>query len=214
MQGFFDIKLRESGDLRDEDFTEAIRDGSIGELLKGLSVARRIQKQNQLFDNFAAYCFNRCMSGPDIANPYDLGGNRAALGILSMCTVATDPTNYQETASTDSRGIHLTNDRVNSTDGSKRFAYDDIEPAVVYTLSGGREWIEVRDRFLYLPSQVDGVDIHSISINFHEDANSHNTGYLGERWKGRLGRVLLPTPINKTAAQVLEIEYRLRMMSL
>lgn len=214
MQGFFDIKLKESGNLRDEDFRAAIRDRSIGQLLEGLVTVQHIQKQNQIFDNFVSYCFDIAMSGPDIADPYDLGANRAALGILAMCTVDTEPTDYQENATWDSQTIHRTSAAVNNTDSGKRFAYDDIEPAVAYKLSGDREQIEVRDRFLYLPSQVTGVDIYSISINFHEDANYNSTGYNTERWKGRLGRILLPAPINKSTSQVLEVEYRLRLMSI
>ena len=64
MEGRFEIQKLTSGDLTDEDFRRAYREGRIEALLKQLPVTARVRGHNRVFDNMAGYLLYWLFSMP------------------------------------------------------------------------------------------------------------------------------------------------------
>ena len=215
MHGTFELTHLEAGKLRDEDFRAAARAGGLEDLLRGLPKLARVRRENLVFDNFAAFLFSQLMSGGDVSDPYDLGGTAsAALSCINLMSTSSEPT-YQEATNEYGGGvtIYALSETVGS--GAKRFVEDVIETPSIRTDPGGREAVECRSRWLFLPSQGVSSNIRSIGVFFSADGDA--TGdYIS---RGRMARVRLKDAagrqiiINKTASQVLLIEYTFRLVS-
>lgn len=206
--------LLEAGPYGDADFTRAIKEGRADELLAKLDPVLRLEQRNLNFDNFAPYSFSKNFSGagnPD--SPYEstAGGTPGWLGFICLTTHDTEPT-YQEQSSEDYYGyIYNVSGTVQGAAGTaKRFEEDQIEQWTIWCEADGREQINFRNRFLFLPSHAISSSIKSLSIYFQSQAD----GYPGDyRNKGRSARIRFkdsggnPITIAKTTNQVFLVEY-------
>jgi hypothetical protein len=214
MQGTFELTHRDARGLRDADFRAALRRGEADALLRGLPLLGGYRARNLVFDNFAAFLFSQLMGGPDVTDPFDLGGTAAAaLGIVTLMTTASEPT-YEELATGYYETMYTQAETAGG--GGKRFVEDVIETTRIAVAGDGRESVECRSRWLFLPSEGVSSDIRSVGIHFAADADSV-AGYVSRaricrvRIKDAAGRAVI---INKTASQVLLIEYTLKLVTI
>lgn len=216
MQGYFDVQTKDLGGLRNEDllamltpegkFTPELR-----KLLDDLPTAQHAFGKNLVSDNFASSTFKYCFSGPDISNPYNQGN-----GILATILIMNTDS---EPGYTDATNEYTTYNGLSGGQGSnpgKRFIADDVEAHLIVTDSGGRESILFRSRWMYLAAEAVSNDIRSLGV--YHCRYGGDSGSSIER--GRIARIRLkdsggsPIIINKTASQVLLIEYRFTLVSI
>lgn len=216
MQGYFDVKTKDLGGLSDDDLLAMMSpEGKVtpelAKLLDGLPTVQHAQGKNLVSDNFASSSFKYCFSGGTIDNPYNQGNGILAT-ILIMNTDSepayTDATNQYTT-------MHGLTGGVGSLPG-KRFIEDDVEAHLIVTDSGGRESILFRSRWMYLAAEAVSNDIRSLGV-YHCRYGGSSTSSIE---RGRIARIRLkdsggnPIIINKTASQVLLIEYRFTLVSI
>lgn len=227
MQGRFDVTLFDAAGKDDAFFEQAIREGTIDEVLNGLKVEQKAQCSNRIFDNAAGYLLNRLFSLGNDAWPYyiNTSGSEALLSFIALTRTSDDTTNYQEDWGKDNSGSDNQSlgdgngsppDGV-STTGGKRFEEDQVTGWTIWS-DAEREAIHFRNRFLYTTSQGNASDIRSIGIFYHHDADKSDIDYADE--VGRIGRVRLkdaagaPITINKTSSNVLLVEYTFTLVSM
>ena len=216
MQGYFDVQTKDLGGLRDNDLLAMMSpDGKVtpelARLVDGLPTVQHARGKNLVSDNFAGATFKYVFSGGSINDPYNQG-NGILASILIMNTDSepgyTDQTDQYTT-------IHGLSGNVGSLPG-KRFIEDDVEAHLIITDSGGRESILFRSRWLYLAAEAVSNDIRSLGV-YH---CRYGGASLSSIERGRIARIRLkdsggsPIIINKTASQVLLIEYRFTLVSI
>lgn len=218
IEGRFNVSLMGARGLRDEDFWEAKRDGTIMRLLEKLPVEQRCPNvKNRIMDNMAGFLLQRIFTIGNCGWPYYIGdyGPEAALACINLTTHDSEPT-YTETWGEHDGSVTINNDSGAATNGAKRFEEDEVTPWEIWAATDGRDAIFFRNRMLYLPSEGVSSDIRSIGIYFCSDGDSIG-GYY--RALGRIGRVRLkdsggnPIILNKTASQVLLVEYTFALVS-
>ena len=212
MHGTFELTQLDARGLRDADFRAAARRGRTGDLLRDLPVVGRYEGRNLVFDMIPSFLFNRLMSGPAAKGPMIYESGSAALSAMSLLTTSAEPT-YEEY--TWEYGETLYTLQEHAGGGGKRFIEDVIETTLIQSNQAGREAVDCRSRWLFLPSEGVSSNIRSIGIYFARDGDY--TGGNSER--GRVARVRIkdaagrPVIINKTSSQVLLIEYTFRLVS-
>lgn len=218
MEGLFNIAVLDAKGFTDEDFRVMRREGRLQEQLQRLPVVQQAQTKNRIFDNMAGYLLDRVFSLPACASYYSSEdyGPSAALSFIVPLTTDAATSDYVEDWTAQDRYPRAVDDIVVAADASvKRFIEDEITANVIW-VDADREAIHFRTRWLYLPSEIVSSNIRSIGIFFQSDGNNVGGGY---REVGRLGRVRLknsggvPVVLNKTAAQVLLIEYTFTLVS-
>lgn len=219
-EGRFDVSLLNARGLKDEDFWEAQRDGNISALLDKLPVDLHCPAvKNRIMDNMAGFFLNKLFSLGNCAWPYyyETYGVGTALNGICLLTTDSEPTYTEDWGERDpSTHISRMIDTANSTLGAKRFDQDQVSPWEVWADTTGRDAVYFRNRVLYTPSQGISSDIRSVGIAFNDEGTSYG-GY--NRAIAKIGRVRLkdaggnPIIINKTASQVLLIEYTFALVS-
>lgn len=220
MKGRFNLSLKDSGGYKDEDFISAQSNGEILPFLDSLETKQNIEADNLVFDHVAEFFFVNMMSGPAVSFPYGIGGTgNGYLGTLVLSTYDTDPTYTEtETYGVFSRTGHNVGSSANGSTAGKRFIEDDIIDPDIIIDSNGREACLVRSKFLYLPSEGVSNDIRSLAIWFDTNADLAPTDSSRE-W-GISARIRLkdsggnPIIINKTASEVLLVEYTFTLVSI
>jgi hypothetical protein len=102
---------------------------------------------------------------------------------------------------------------VNTGNAGKRFVAHDME-VLVDVEPNGREGIFMRERWLYLPSQVVSNEIRCVGVFWCENITDGNDE------RGRIGRVRMkdaggnPVTLNKSSSQTLLIQYTFTLVSL
>jgi len=217
MRGHFDLALMDACGLKDEDFEKARQDGTIEELLAGLPVKRKVRTDNLVHDNFAAYCFNRNMSGPDITDPFDFvgAGDWSALGFMSLQTTDDEPgytdLDYDQSIGIQSAGAPA----AAASTGAKRFVDDAILAPEIVVDPNGREAVISTHKFLWTPLQGVSSNIRSPTVFFDE----RNSDTVGACRRASIARVRLkdsagnPTILTKNSNEVLLVEYTFTLVS-
>ena len=213
MRGHFDVTLLDSGGYSDEQFKRAIEEKRIDQLLAVLKVEQKLSRRNLIMDNVAGMVFQYSFSGPAIVADYGSYGDNW-LNNISLLTKDEDPT-YTE----DNQwygGAENGGDNIGASGSTKRFVVDTVDPHQLAVLSGGREGIYFRSRWLFLPAQGVSNNIRSIGICWCRYASNLTTSID----RGRIGRVRLKDDqgrnviLNKTSRQVLLVEYELTLFTI
>lgn len=215
MSGFATARVFDAPGLSDDYWKQVIAEKRVSEALEDLPVAQKAQGKNLVNHAFAAYSFIQSFTGPDILDPYDFssGSGRAALAFVTLQTIDSEPT-YTETT-LESVPIQSIGSMAGST-ASKRFILDDIEDELIRKPIDGRNAVEFRSRWLWLPSQAVSSDIRSFTVYFRQDGV--DTGAFISN--GRIARIRLkdsggsPVILTKTSSQVLLIEYLFTLVSI
>lgn len=220
MQGRFDVTLLDAAGKDDAFFQEAIRAQKINSVLKGLEPRVKCHGvQNRIFDNMAGYVLNKLFSLGNCAYPYydTSNGPQAALAFICLMSTDSDTSSYTEDWTHGDIAAYAVTDSVGNT-AAKRFEEDQIAPWEIWSGLDGRDSVHFRNRWLYTPGQATSSTIKSVGIFFRSDADDLSNYY--RRRTGRLGRVRLkddagyPITLNKTAEQVLLIEYTFVLASI
>lgn len=216
MKGHFDVTLLDSGGYSDEQFRRAIDGGRIDQLLAVLKVEQKLSQQNLVNDGAASFCLDHCFSGPQALSPYYLNSRGMLNNVLLMTTDA-DPT-YGETTNqfTEAYSVTGTIGGGSSNVAAKRFVADTVDQHQLAVMSGGREGIFFRSRWLWLPYEGVSNDIRSLGVYYSR--SSSNIGSSTDR--GRIARVRLKDDqgrnviLNKTSRQVLLVEYEFSLFTI
>jgi len=212
MHGTFELTQLDARGLRDEDFRAAARRGRAEDLLRGLPPLGRFRARNLVFDMIPSFLFNRLMGGPAAKGPLIYESGSAALHAMVLLSTDSEPT-YEESTWEYTQTLYTLPEEVGS--GAKRFIEDVIETTLIQADQTGREHISCRSRWLFLPSEGVSSNIRSVGIYFCRDGD--NTA--GNLERGRVARIRIkdaagrPVIINKTASQVLLIEYTFRLVT-
>lgn len=215
MSGFATAKVFDAPGLSDGYWKQLIAERKVLEALEDLPVAQEAGGKNLVFDNFAAYSYVQSFGGGDITDPYDFstGSGRAALAFVTLQTLDAEPTYTESTY----EAVPIQSiGSMAGTNASKRFINDDIEDELIRKPVDGRNAVEFRSRWLWLPSQAVSSDIRSFTVYFRE--NGPDTGAFHAN--GRMARIRLkdsggsPVILSKTSSQVLLIEYLFTLVSI
>lgn len=211
MQGHFDVTLLDSGGYSDKQFQRAIDEGRIDQLLKVLKVEQKLSRNNLMFDHVAVCVLDHCFSGPNA--PHDMYYSPNWLNNIMLLTVDSDPT-YTETNAEYTYPNSMSG--AASSNSAKRFITDQIDTHQLAVLSGGREGIYFRSRWLYLPSQAVSNNIRSLGAywcRYDDNLSSsiQRTRISRVRLKDDQGRNVI---LNKTSRQVLLVEYEVTLFSI
>lgn len=212
MRGHFEVELRNSGKLRDEDFLLTPR-GELNSLLSSLDVVKRVEGWNQCNDMLCASLFKGVMSGANIDYPFNnfVIGN-SAIGNINVEDRDPEIT-YTEwvQASTD---IHNIGYPVGTGNSGKRFIEDDIVSHAIEAYQNSREEVWFRSRWLYLPSQIVCGNIKSIGYFFAYDGDQSSSTSRGTYGRFRLKDSNgTPITISKSSSQVLLVQMKLILVT-
>jgi hypothetical protein len=216
MNGLFNISILDAGNLSDNDFLIAKKNGCLKDLISGLNLENSVCVKNRIFDNLAGRLLDKLFSLSNCAWPYyyEDGSNRtAALGFICMLTTDNEPT-YTEDSTGSSWNIHNVSGSANSSSGGKRFISDQLFSYSIW-VDSDREEVIFKNSFLYLPTQCVSDNIKSIGIYYRYDATNSTSGM----YTGRLGRVKIkdgsgiPQTLSKTINQVMFVEYTFSLVS-
>jgi hypothetical protein len=225
MNGFFKIRLLNSGDLKDSDFISAQKNGTLKELVSGLELETQLDCSNRIFDGKAAFLLQQVFNiGPSrfswtwITQGVDA---YSTLAFICLLTTDSDTDSYTENLIDEGgRNINDTSETVNGDDvngGAKRFIVDQMYDFSIEAFNT-REEVIFKNAWMYLPSQGISSNIRSLGIY----GLSGQTGSMNPSWQApieRVGRVRLkdengiPVTITKTEHQVLFIEYQFRLLN-
>ena len=159
------------------------------------------------------------MFGATVSTPYQ-NSNAAPFGFILLLTTDAEPGYTDQTDQFEQPSEFGESMDTNQTAGaSKRFYYDDVEDHLVRSLQSvdGREGIEFRSRFLYLPFQADsGNPIRSVGVYLRV---SPEVTLTSAQTGGRIARTRLkdsggtPITITKSASQVLLVEWKFTLLN-
>lgn len=211
MQGRFDIYLQDARGLTDEDFIQARREGRLKSLLKGLPVDEEVHCDNQVMHMYPIAIWREAMNHgfPSGAYPMERG---AGIPFYSICILS----DTSEPAYTDwfSGYWDLNNMSYNvGNSPGKRFVAHD-EELLVDVGADSRESVFLRERWLYLPSQVVSNQIRSVGVYWCENITD------GSDERGMVARVRMknaggqPITLNKSSSQTLLIQYTFTLVAL
>lgn len=213
MRGHFDVTLLDSGGYSDGQFERAIAEKRVDQLLSVLKVERKLSRRNLIMDNVAGMILDHTFSGPQMAGDYGSYGDNW-LNNISLLTKDEDPT-YTEDNQWYSNAYNGGNN-IGASGSAKRFVADTIDQHQLAVLSGGREGIFFRSRWLFLPAQGVSNNIRSIGICWSRYGSNLDSSIN----RGRIGRVRLKDDqgrnviLNKTSRQVLLVEYELTLFTI
>lgn len=215
MRGVFDLKLRNAGGLKDEDFEVAKGEGRIGEVLSGLQIDRHLTNQNVIM-HYVPPCMFKNVFGHGIPDgPHYTRYNNHWCGNVVLMTTDDEPEygdsyDYYGAITSHPDNVGSSTAYGNSDDGGVEANIYDKNP-------DGKEEIYQRWRFLWLPTQGNNNNTRSLGLVGAED-QPHTTS---NRWRYLSGRVRLKDPdtglpvvIIKNINQVLVIEYTIYWVSL
>lgn len=221
-KGHFDLQLKDCQGFTDADFDQAVEEGRIDDLLKGLPLEERLRTDNMIFSWMAAHLFQRLFSGGDVTDPWDYGDSSTAyFAFILLMTTDSEPSyteqwwrwnSYAEQYMAEQAGT------VEASTAAKRFEEDQISDWVIWQDSDGREAVHFRNRWLYTPSQANSSTIRSLGIYAHTDGDDTYRDYY--HFMARSGRVRLkdtggnPVTLSKNSNQVLLVEYTITMVSM
>ena len=212
MQGHFDIYLQDAQGLKDEDFILARQEGRLNSLLKELPVDEEVHCGNQVTHMYPIAIWREAMNHgfPSGAYPMERGAGVPFYNI----TILSDTS---EPAYTDWWGgyntLHNQPYSVNTGNAGKRFVAHD-EELLVDVGADGRESVFLRERWLYLPSQVVSNEIRSVGVYWCEnitDGNDERGLVARVRMKNAGGQ---PITLNKSSSQTLLIQYTFTLVAL
>lgn len=224
IHGHFDVRTFETPGLTEEGLSDLIGPredrgpGAIDKLLDQWTPVQRSVGKNLIMDSFAAivnyWMFQASLSKLDITDPLDFNGAGGMSPWSSIIweTTDTEPT-YQEFASIFA-DINSTSGTVGGGSPGKRFISDDVEDHLISSDPDGREAINFRSRWLWLPGDFNSNNIRSIAAWFCQDG-----GQTYGTWRARVSRIRLkdsagnPIIINKTANQSLFAEYNVTLIT-
>jgi hypothetical protein len=216
MQGQFELTVLDAEGYCDEDFKTLQSKGKVMDLVQRLPVAQQVKTKNRVFDNMAAYLLDKLFSCPNSPEPYYRDAGKAALAFIAPLTTDGATSDYEEHVPHTYTYARNAVDIVVVADATvKRFVEDQITGFVVWT-DATREAVHFRNRWLYLPTEAVSSNIRSIGIFFSDNGDNKTSNY---RYHSRLGRVRLtnsggvPIVLNKSASQVLLIEYTFSLVS-
>lgn len=210
--GRFDIYVQDAGDLKDEDFVQAEKEGRLNQLLDEMPVAQEAHGENTLTHMIVVAYFRKLFTGfPNAAYPME----RANTSIFHHITVLnwSDEPYFNYWMSYNGY-IHNPSGNVNSSNAGKRFVAHDIE-LLCDTDPSGREAVFMRERWLYLPSQVVSNSIRSIGVYWSEyinDTGNEDRGMVA--WVRMKDAGGMPLTLNKSSSQTLLIQYTVTWVAL
>jgi hypothetical protein len=216
--GRWDCKLFDSGRLTDRDFEHAIRERVIVDLLGDLPLVQKCHGKNLVGDQFPPFSFYNHMSGAG-GGEWEVDGGTflAYMALMNLDTEVSYTEGQNGSYWHASGNVRLDYSYRTPTDGTgmKRFEEDQIEQWTIWSDAGGREAINFRNRWLFLPTQAVASDIKSIGIFYSDNPTS-----FGDAFEyASIGRIRLkdsggnPITINKTSHQVFLVEYTFRLVS-
>lgn len=223
MQGRFVIDKFDARGLGDEDFNRAIKDGSLNGLLGDLPHLQKCGGSNRIYDRMASYLFMHLFQSPNGQYPeYDNvdGSRNSMLAAIVLSTEDRDPSYTYERHYNNSysyRDIQTWPYNVGHSP-AKRFEEDQIEPWTVWTDSDGREAVNFRNKFLWLPTEAYNSTIRSICIVGLEDADTLYQDYGW--WRVETGFIRLKdvdgnkVVLSKSSNEVLLVEYTFTLVSM
>lgn len=215
----YDFELYETGQLPDQIFIDAGKQGELSKLLAKYPKKGKWQHKNMMFDHAVANIFSRLFGGGAGPTGWTMGDAGAILAFMNMAGsgFSSEPT-YQDatTGAWGDTNISGVSYSVDATYGSKRFIEDQIETYQCAKDPNGREAIFFRNRWLWLPSQAVG-SIYSAAVWGADDGDGTTTGWYVQH--GCTARIRLkdvsgnPIIINKLSTQALLIDYMLTLYS-
>lgn len=212
MQGHFDVFVKESGGLCDEDFIAAQREGRLSELLRSLPTSKKVSTDNLVFHDFAIMAMRQTMQHgfPNGAANMDRVAG-CPLHHITVLNNASEPSYTEWYAYYGT--IHNPSYSVNTGNAGKRFVGYSID-LIVDKDPTGREAIFHRSRWLYLPSQIVSNEIRSIGVYWGEyinDGNEDKQSTARVRLKDSGGN---PITLTKSSSQTLLVQYTFSLVSL
>lgn len=213
MRGHFEVELKNSGTLRDEDFFSTPHD-ELNSLLNSLHTVKRVEGCNQCNDMLAASLLCKVMNGPSIEDPYNTW-NIGSGGLASINIEDRDPELiYTEWVYCGGCNIHEIGYPVGTGNSGKRFVEDDISNHTIEAYQNNREELWFRSRWLYLPSQIVTNNIKSIGYFYcyyaDRTTNYYRATYGRFRLKNENG---IPITITKSSDQVLLVQMKLKFVT-
>lgn len=212
MRGHFELELKNSGTLRDEDFISIPRE-EMNSLLNSLRTVQRVKGWNQCNDMLAGSLLDTVMSGSDVDFPY----NSWSIGLGGLASINVEDRDAEITYTEYIQQTCYINDvgyPVGTGNSGKRFIEDAIETYKIDIHQNYREEIWFRSRWLYLPSQIVTNNIKSICYAYGGNADS-----LGYNNYATYGRFRLkddngvPVTITKSSSQVLLVQMKLKFVT-
>lgn len=209
--GHFDVFMQDSGSLCDEDFILAEQEGRLNALLESLPIVQEAHTDNLVLQMFSICMFRVVFAHglPDGAAPMNTSVGWPFYSIL-ISNDASEPS-YTDWFYDSNATIHDLATSVNTSNAGKIFVADDID-LYVGTNPSGREAIFLRERWLYLPSQVVSNEIRSIGIYWASGSGTYNA-------RGIMARVRLkdsggnPITFNKPSDKTLLVQYTISLIS-
>ncbi len=212
MRGHFEVELKDSGALRDEDFLSIPR-RELNSLLDSLRIVKHVEGWNKCNDMLPASIFRGVMSGADIDYPF----NNFITGYSAIGNINVE---YRDPEITYTEWIYANADihnigyPVGTGNSGKRFIEDEITNHAIEAYQNSREEVWFRSRWLYLPSQIVCGNIRSIGYFFGYDGDADYTTSRGTYGRFRLkdsnGN---PITISKSSSQVLLVQMKLVFVS-
>ena len=216
--GHFDVQSFETPGLTQEKLDDILGPrhtrgpGTIDSWLAGQEPVQKAVGGNLVFDHFAAIMFQKLFGGASTGIPFSQDSTAAFLATINFEDVDAEPT-YTETAG----GSFISPSSMNNlvaTTAWKRFIDDDVEAHLITSDPDGREAINIRSRWLFLPLDFNDNDIRSLAAWWCADGDG-----TAAQYRHRVARIRLkdsggsPIIINKTANQSLFVEYNFTLVS-
>jgi len=223
MNGVVEVKKYDSGGFSDEHFEKTIKDGTFGQLLKGLELKQEIVCKNRIFDNVAGYLLDFLFGLGNCAYPYyDAPSSHSMLTYINLSTLDTDTTTYTEDWYSD---WNTTNNGVagsaSTSSASKFFIREATDGAYNTSIKSDvrRESIIFRSSFVYLSRECISDNINGFCILFHNDTDSYNHTASSYNKRGRIGRVRFKdddgnnVTLTKNSEEIITFDYIFTLVS-
>ena len=192
MQGYFDLKALDTGDMPESEVLAAKEGGRLQELLSSLPVLHRARGNNLIVDQMAGYILDAVFAGPTVAPfNYSTGEGMCAFAQVALTSADSEPT-YQDLSYGDWYFQEGTS--IIAFDCAKRIITDDyLDRFEIDKVGGdGRHTLWFRNEFLWLPSQCNSNIIRSLIVRSSEECDfTASGGYLQERWRSMIARIRL-----------------------
>lgn len=217
--GHFDLALKGAGNLGDQEFEQAMREGKLPALLDTLPTEGKYGADNLIFDLLPPWCGIATFQTPSVGDLWRNNPPGSASPFCNICLLTTDSEPDYQSEWYRAGGYDIVvpsavSESANASSGGKLFEEEASEVADMRSDPGGREAVWYRERWLYLPSQGVSSNIRSIGIYWSYDSTTSSAG------RTRSARVRLkdsggnPIIINKGSNQVLLVEYKVTFVSI
>lgn len=190
MQGYFDLKALDAGDIPEEEILQAKKEGRLAEVVGNLPVLHSGGGHNMVFDMMAAYMLYKCLSGPTLSVFRSASEGVCSLAHLYLSSTDDEP--YYEYYDYGDEDYNQGPGMITGT-CVKRFEEDDYLNRFTIDKTGGdgHHSIWFRNEFLWTQSQCVSNVIRAVTVRSSEQCTLHTTGYQQERARVVTARIRL-----------------------